>query len=357
MEYLRTYRRVLAQYHLHPEAKFLYADFLDSGPTQRRHVVVGAKDVRCFGKEANRWEEQAATGENPEAQTEYVPDVDADELRSACEPFKVRELAPEAGVSPSTVSSFVRAKSGTDWATIAKLQDAVDRLAVRQAKHQASVTELLARVREYCHKESLVQYAVRAGVDRRTLQAVLAGHRQPSSAMLDRLNCSVMRRRRPMFVFEVTTPGTWLDHEDRAWSFRVQVLLDLLKSKFLEASAALNLFVEACSVRRPSPDPALWERDRSVAPRFERRSSWNLAPASLLSFGMKLTLKPRFALSGSSGLRVVSHEISNTSCPSSTQGRFSMRLMALRTLRVLSEEPGVPPGPDGTSWSGRRLIS
>lgn len=54
---LRTYSQVLAQYHLRPESKFLNADFLDSGTTQRRHVKVQA--IINIGKEANRWEEQS----------------------------------------------------------------------------------------------------------------------------------------------------------------------------------------------------------------------------------------------------------------------------------------------------------
>jgi hypothetical protein len=61
---LRTYREVLAQYHLHPEAKFHGGDFLDTGPTSRRHVrPLGPIDN--IGKEANRWEEQFYLGPIP----------------------------------------------------------------------------------------------------------------------------------------------------------------------------------------------------------------------------------------------------------------------------------------------------
>ncbi len=52
---LKTYAEALAQYHLHPEDKFLAGDFMDSGRTERRHVT--ASWVQLIGKEANKWEE------------------------------------------------------------------------------------------------------------------------------------------------------------------------------------------------------------------------------------------------------------------------------------------------------------
>ncbi|MBU1207076.1 MAG: hypothetical protein KKH04_09145 [Proteobacteria bacterium] len=64
-----------------------------------------------------------------------------------------------------------------------------------------------------------------------------------------------------MFVFEVTSPGTWLDYEDREWSWRIEGFLRHLQSQFFEANAALNLFVQACSPRPSRLDRALWERD------------------------------------------------------------------------------------------------
>ena len=54
---LKCYADALAQYHLHPEDKFLDADYLDRGVTRRRHVVANA--VRLIGKEANKWETDA----------------------------------------------------------------------------------------------------------------------------------------------------------------------------------------------------------------------------------------------------------------------------------------------------------
>lgn len=64
-----------------------------------------------------------------------------------------------------------------------------------------------------------------------------------------------------MFVFEIIIPGTWLDYDDSDWSWRVQNQLRFLESQFFEANAALNLFVNAQSIRSPFSDRSNWERD------------------------------------------------------------------------------------------------
>jgi hypothetical protein len=52
---LKTYAECLAQYHISSEVKFVNGEFLNCGPTTRRHVV--ADSVRLIGKEGNRVEE------------------------------------------------------------------------------------------------------------------------------------------------------------------------------------------------------------------------------------------------------------------------------------------------------------
>jgi hypothetical protein len=64
-----------------------------------------------------------------------------------------------------------------------------------------------------------------------------------------------------MFVFEIVTPGTWLDYDDRDWSWKIQNQLRSLESQFFEANAALNLFVNAQSIRPSFADRDNWERD------------------------------------------------------------------------------------------------
>src|SRR5690554_3041637 len=64
-----------------------------------------------------------------------------------------------------------------------------------------------------------------------------------------------------MYVFEIVTSGTWLESEDRDWSWKIGNLLQSLKSQYFEANFALNLFTEARSVCPSVADRENWERD------------------------------------------------------------------------------------------------
>jgi hypothetical protein len=92
---LKTYAQALAQYHLRPEAKFENGDYLDSGPTCRRHVQ--ATQINYIGKEANRWEEQFFLGMDEGAAIEYGADPNAaalfDELMIAIGKFGKQSVA------------------------------------------------------------------------------------------------------------------------------------------------------------------------------------------------------------------------------------------------------------------------
>lgn len=66
---LQSYVEALAQYHLHPESKFLGGDYCDRGTTRRRHI--GVAGVRHIGKESNDWERQAMLGLAAAAEFDY----------------------------------------------------------------------------------------------------------------------------------------------------------------------------------------------------------------------------------------------------------------------------------------------
>ncbi len=64
-----------------------------------------------------------------------------------------------------------------------------------------------------------------------------------------------------MYIFEFVVPGTWLDYEDRDWSWKVGGLLDNLQSQFFEANLALNLFSSSQQARTlPGLNREKWER-------------------------------------------------------------------------------------------------
>jgi hypothetical protein len=131
---LKTYAEALGDYHLHPETKFLNGDYLDRGPTVRRHIqVVG---LRYIGKEANRWEEQFYLGLDPEAQIEYdggpaaVEQVRA-RIREASVTFGQRRLARTAGVSREQLRAIMQTAAVPRKGTVLRLLGAISTLAAR----------------------------------------------------------------------------------------------------------------------------------------------------------------------------------------------------------------------------------
>ncbi len=113
-ERLKTYQEALAQYHLSPESKFLNGDYLDQGPTIRRHVE--ATSVHHIGKEANRWEEQFYLGFDDDEQIEYGTTPEDSKkflgiLRARIEAAGQRNIARESGIARRTISHVMQGKS------------------------------------------------------------------------------------------------------------------------------------------------------------------------------------------------------------------------------------------------------
>lgn len=73
-----------------------------------------------------------------------------------------------------------------------------------------------------------------------------------------------------MFIFEITTPGTWLDYDDKDWAWRIEGQLRSLQSQFFEANAALNLFASAQSIRPSFASREMWERDSQRRSEIQR---------------------------------------------------------------------------------------
>jgi hypothetical protein len=125
---LKTYGEALADYHLHPEAKFLNGDYLDRGSTVRRHIHVAG--LRYIGKEANRWEEQFYLGLDPEAQIEYDGGPEALEqfrarICAAARAFGQRRLARTAGVSREQLRAIIKGEAVPRKGTVARLLNGI----------------------------------------------------------------------------------------------------------------------------------------------------------------------------------------------------------------------------------------
>lgn len=65
-----------------------------------------------------------------------------------------------------------------------------------------------------------------------------------------------------MYIFEIIIPGTWLDYEDREWSWAIESQLRSLEAQFFEANLALNLFHSMVHQESTSKDDWLRENNR-----------------------------------------------------------------------------------------------
>jgi len=64
-----------------------------------------------------------------------------------------------------------------------------------------------------------------------------------------------------VYIFEVTTPGTWLDYPDRDWAWKIEGLLRNLQAQFYEANTALNLFEQAQAQQSSRFTREQWQAD------------------------------------------------------------------------------------------------
>lgn len=93
---LQTYREAVAQYHLHPESKFLGGNYRDRGTTRRRHIQ--AIGIRHIGKEANELDRQQMLGADSELNPDYGLAADVvEQLRSDL--AEIEEILGNAGAA------------------------------------------------------------------------------------------------------------------------------------------------------------------------------------------------------------------------------------------------------------------
>jgi hypothetical protein len=164
---LKTYREALAQYHLHPETKFLDADYLDRGPTKRRHIQ--ATTITLIGKEADRLEEQIYLGLDPEAEIEYGPAGPEGDLRAlvrqAIKTHGLRAVSRAAGVSRQRVSTMTRRGARARSKTTNKITHAIAALDAAHAHLKVESASLLDEARRYCAQIGLRSFAKTIGMN------------------------------------------------------------------------------------------------------------------------------------------------------------------------------------------------
>lgn len=113
---LKSYAEALAQYHIQPEAKFLNADYLDRGPTGRRHVRMTI--ARHIGKESNDWERQAMLGLNADSLIDYgIADAERAQFHAKMAALincvGIVKAAKSLGTTPTRLKVFVDNPTGS----------------------------------------------------------------------------------------------------------------------------------------------------------------------------------------------------------------------------------------------------
>jgi transcriptional regulator with XRE-family HTH domain len=190
----KTYLETLAQYHLHPEAKFDNGDYTDIGITKRKRIY--ASGIEHIGKEANRLEDQWYLGHIPEAQTVYrLPKKDfkksaAVTIRDARK-YRQRELARASSFSPRHVSRLICGKVAATPQSIARLQAAINTLKTEKQE----TAETLSRAKQAIQKNKigLRKFAAQAGIDPANLYNAISGKRPASPEMLAKLQSALIK--------------------------------------------------------------------------------------------------------------------------------------------------------------------
>lgn len=189
-EQLKTYREALAQYHLHPEMKFLDADYMDRGPTRRRHIHVAA--VYLIGKEADRLEEQFYLGLDPEAEVSYGIDRRdkapfLERLSRAVQVHGIHETAMEAGISRQQLSAIVSRKAKASDRTMGRLARSAARLDAAKLPQDAGASAIVEQARRRCEEIGLRGLAEAAAIDAGNLSRILNGRRKMNAATASKI--------------------------------------------------------------------------------------------------------------------------------------------------------------------------
>jgi hypothetical protein len=182
IEQLKTYQQALAQYHLHPEDKFLNADFLDRGTTIRRHVR--ATGIENIGKESNKWEDQYYFGFDPDDEINYGSRPDdagslLKDIRAIVDAQGLRTTAGQLRVSRSKLSKLLENELA-DCTTVflQRLFRIVTVINAKLNQEKARKLELLRLANKEIRRIGFPQFARCVGCEPSNLRKGLRGTRE-----------------------------------------------------------------------------------------------------------------------------------------------------------------------------------
>jgi predicted transcriptional regulator with HTH domain len=182
VEDLKTYQQGLAQYHLHPEDKFLNGDFLDRGTTLRRHVRV--TEIEYIGKESNKWEDQYHFGFDADEEIRYGSrPTDAGSLlktiRAIVETHGLRKTAQQLGVSRAKLSGLLENElAGCTTAFLQRISRIIAAINSRLDQENERNSALLSIVNREIKKIGFSEFSRSVGCDPSNLRKALLGERQ-----------------------------------------------------------------------------------------------------------------------------------------------------------------------------------
>ena len=175
---LKTYRDAIAQYHLHPESKFLNGDYVDRGTTLRRHICASA--VRYIGKEANEIDRQQMLGAESDLNPEYgVSAYSVAQFMGAL--AELVQLVGKAGaakalrISPGRLVSILSDRVGLEVAQAGGLFTRLPIELVRARSAAIDSEAALQHLRQMIQELGLRGAARQLGIDASNLRRQISG--------------------------------------------------------------------------------------------------------------------------------------------------------------------------------------
>lgn len=174
---LQTLREAVAQYHLHPEAKFQGGDYCDKGMTQRRHIRTSG--IRHIGKEANEIDRQRMLGANSDLDPDYgLGGETLDQLRKdiahLISKSGKRAAAKALGISTRHLTAILSGKGLTDEAAVRALASSVPSALAQAEIHCAERSRELQQLRELVDDVGWRGAARQLGIDASNLRRRLS---------------------------------------------------------------------------------------------------------------------------------------------------------------------------------------
>lgn len=196
IDWLKSYVEIIAQYHLRPESKFMNGNYLDTGMTKRRHIVMAS--IRHIGKEADHWEEQYYLGADETAEINYGKprkEITASKrkLKSTVSKFGERVVARKAGISRTKLKSILTGSIQNQ--ELSAISHAILELQTEDNDRQKLIQRLRVLAKKEIARIGLSEFSRRLNTDGSNFVKILDGKRNVPRSTCGRLLSYFVRYR------------------------------------------------------------------------------------------------------------------------------------------------------------------